>query len=95
MISARGDSGGGSRRDRLEPAHGLFLAAQPGECLRRVNFAREDPLLSAFLRGEEIPVESPSGYTAVLAGGVTVGFGKCSGGRLKNRYPKGLRLLSR
>ena len=60
-----------------------------------MNFAREDPLLSAFLRGEEIPVESPSGYTAVLAGGVTVGFGKCSGGRLKNRYPKGLRLLSR
>ena len=83
------------RRDRLEPVSGLFLAAQPGECLRRVNFAREDPLLSAFLRGEEIPVESPSGYTAVLAGGVTVGFGKCSGGRLKNRYPKGLRLLSR
>ena len=83
------------RGDRLEPAHGLFMAARAEECRRCVSFQREDPLLAAFLRGEEIPASGDNGYTAVLAGGVTVGYGKCSGGRLKNRYPKGLRLLSR
>ena len=31
------------------------------------------------------------GYTAVCVNGVVTGFGKASGGRLKNRYPKGLR----
>ncbi|HIW23220.1 MAG TPA: tRNA and rRNA cytosine-C5-methylase, partial [Candidatus Acutalibacter stercoravium] len=48
------------------------------------------PELLAFLRGEEIPCEG-KGYTAVCAGGVPTGFGKASGGRLKNHYPKGLR----
>ena len=33
------------------------------------------------------------GYTAVCVAGVTTGFGKASSGRLKNRYPKGLRNL--
>ncbi|MFQ7106095.1 MAG: methyltransferase RsmF C-terminal domain-like protein, partial [Neglectibacter timonensis] len=33
------------------------------------------------------------GYTAVCVSGVTTGFGKASGGKLKNKYPKGLRNL--
>ncbi len=31
------------------------------------------------------------GYTAVCVNGITIGFGKASNGRLKNKYPKGLR----
>ena len=46
----------------------------------------------AFLRGEEIDCDT-KGYTAVCVAGVTTGFGKASSGRLKNRYPKGLRNL--
>lgn len=47
-----------------------------------------------FLHGEEIGVpDGLKGYTAVCTGGLTLGFGKCSGGVLKNRYPKGLRNL--
>ena len=48
--------------------------------------------LAAFLRGEEI--EGPQegrGYCGVSVSGVVLGFGKLSGGRLKNHYPKGLR----
>jgi NOL1/NOP2/fmu family ribosome biogenesis protein len=52
-----------------------------------------DPRTAAFLRGEEIAVEGESGFTAVTVEGITCGFGKVSNGRLKNRYPKGLRLL--
>lgn len=37
-----------------------------------------------FLHGEEIGVpDGLKGYTAVCTGGLTLGFGKCSGGVLK------------
>lgn len=77
---------------RLEPAHGVFVSREAGDCRSLVDFAPEDPALAAYLRGEEIDCEC-AGYTAVCVNGVTVGFGKASGGRLKNRYPKGLRNL--
>lgn len=85
---------GEEKKNRLEPAHALFLAARPGELRRVVRLALDSPELAAFLRGEEI--EAPgtlSGFAGVAAGPVVVGFGKCAGGRLKNRYPKGLRNL--
>ncbi len=78
---------------RLEPSHALFQSADPTDCKRLVSLSPSDPKAVAFLRGEEIAVESPDGWTGVAVDGVMTGFGKVSGGRLKNRYPKGLRLL--
>ena len=55
----------------------------------------DDRRVQAFLHGEEIEADgSLKGFTAVQADGFTLGFGKCSGGMLKNRYPKGLRNLT-
>lgn len=77
---------------RLEPCHGAFLCRKAGECRSIVNFDADDPTLSAYLRGEEIPCDPfLRGYTAVCVCGVPLGFGKASNGRLKNKYPKGLR----
>lgn len=81
---------GECRGKRIEPAHGLFLAQDGAECRRKLTFEPEHPSLLAFLRGEEIEC-GENGYTAVCVNGVVTGFGKASGGRLKNRYPKGLR----
>lgn len=82
------------KKSRVEPAHALFLAARPQELTQVLDLAQGDPRLAAYLRGEEIEVEdSYSGYTGVAVEGILTGFGKCSGGRLKNRYPKGLRNL--
>ena len=78
---------------RLEPAHGAFLCRKKGECRQAVDFPPDSPELLAFLRGEEIDCGG-KGYTAVCVNGVATGFGKASGGRLKNRYPKGLRMRS-
>lgn len=78
---------------RLEPAHALFQSAQPSDCKRLLDFSRDDPRITAFLRGEELAVTAPDGWTGVAVDGVMTGFGKVAGGRLKNRYPKGLRLL--
>ena len=78
------------RNKRIEPAHGLFMSKAKGDCRRVLDFPSDDPDLTAFLRGEEIDC-AEQGYTAVCVSGVVTGFGKASSGRLKNRYPKGLR----
>ena len=58
-------------------------------------FQPESVSLAKFLHGEEI--EAPSGlekgYAAVKVQGFVTGFGKVSGGVIKNHYPKGLRNL--
>ncbi len=73
------------KKGRLEPAHGAFTAATSAACRRVAAFAPEDPMLRAFLHGEEIPFDGDNGYTAVAVAGTVCGFGKVSGGRLKNR----------
>lgn len=77
---------------RWEPSHGVFQSARKEECRQVLDLPWDAPELSAFLRGEEIDCDG-KGYTALCAGGVPTGFGKASGGRLKNHYPKGLRNL--
>lgn len=78
------------RGNRLEPAHGIFMSRRRAECRSVCALSWNSPELAAFLRGEELPF-SGQGYTAVCVGDVVLGFGKASEGRLKNRYPKGLR----
>ena len=79
------------KKDRLEPAHSLFAAALPADCLRRVDPA--DPL--PFLRGETVACDPAlSGFAAVTAAGAVCGFGKAVKGTLKNHYPKGLRIIN-
>jgi len=80
-------------RDRLEPEHGVFLSAKKDECRRVLDLPLSDPRITAFLHGEEILTDTEPGWTTVCVDGLPVGFGKSVGNRLKNRYPKGLRLL--
>lgn len=85
---------GGRGGERFEPGHALFMAAgiRPA-CVCGLPLA--SPELAAWLHGEEIaaPDGLPSGYVSVQAAGFPVGFGKNSGGRIKNHYPRGLRNL--
>lgn len=81
---------GECKAKRIEPTHGLFMSRTAEVCRQSVNFESDSPQLAAFLRGEEIDCDC-TGYTVVCVNGVVTGFGKASGGRLKNRYPKGLR----
>ena len=70
------------------------MAAKACECVSKVDFDVNSAEIKAFLHGEEVAVDNNiKGYTAVCVNGITTGFGKCSNGRLKNKYPKGLRLL--
>lgn len=80
------------KKNRIEPCHSLFMAAKKEQLKSYIDLEYHNPLLTKFYHGEEIDIPSNlKGFTAVLVEGVTTGFGKASGGTLKNRYPKGLR----
>ena len=83
---------GNIRKNRIEPAHALFLAAQENDLYKTIDFSSDSIEIEKFLRGEEIEVPSfLKGYTGVSVEHVVTGFGKASNGMLKNHYPKGLR----
>lgn len=82
------------KKNRVEPCHHAFTAAKAENCARHVDFDVKSAEIKKFLHGEEIEINSEvKGYTAICVNGITVGFGKASNGRLKNKYPKGLRTL--
>ncbi len=83
---------GETDRGRFIPAHAMFATpyiAVPNT----IDLQLSDPRLQKFLHGEEIEAEAKKGFARVCVEGIPLGFGKCSGGRLKNYYPKGLRTL--
>ncbi len=78
-------------KNRLEPCHAWFMTKRPSECRSLLSLTRDDVRAAAFLRGEAIPAPEVASWTAVAIDGIVCGFGKASGGILKNHYPKGLR----
>lgn len=77
---------------RYEPLHNAFTACDKDSAKNVLNLDINDEKLYKFLHGEEISADpSLKGYTLVCVNDIPLSFGKCSGGNLKNKYPKGLR----
>lgn len=91
-ILRAGVQAGTLKKNRFEPAHAMYMAQSPKNIKNVLDLNLDDTRIYDFLRGYEIDCDK-KGYIAVTVCGVTVGFGKASGGRLKNHYPKGLRIL--
>lgn len=77
------------KKNRLEPAHALALTFLPGETDRWVTVTQQEA--AAYLRGETLACGGQKGWTVPACEGYPLGFGKTSGGQMKNHYPKGLR----
>lgn len=83
---------GGIRTNRIEPSHALALAVSADAARWVQSYRPEAPETAAFLRGETIPAkEGSSGWGLVAVDGLPLGWGKASGGQIKNHLPKGLR----
>lgn len=80
---------GSVRKERFEPSHALALYLNP----QKVGYRYEISLREAekYLRGETFPAEGEKGWYLITTGGYSLGWGKLSGGIMKNHYPKGLR----
>ena len=49
--------------------------------------------MDAYMHGNTIPCTLEKGYYALCFQDIPFGFGKCDGQMMKNKIPKGLRLL--
>lgn len=95
-VVALGSALGEIRKGRIVPHH-HFYTAYGHRMKNRAVLDPNDSAVGAYLAGEEIAVsEALCGYCALLLAvgdtAVTLGGGKAVGSRLKNHYPKGLRV---
>ncbi len=82
---------GDMEKDRFVPAHALAHAFG-SSCTNTEQLTASDGRTAAYLRGEEIDaVTARGGWCVVCVDGFPLGWGKVSGTRVKNHYPKGLR----
>lgn len=73
-------------RPRFEPDHALALCAENGCRSFEVDYGAA----VAYLKGETLPCDLNGWYT-VSYEGLSMGWGKASGGVMKNHLPKGIR----
>ena len=72
------------------PDHALAMALPPQSGFPALTLDRGQAL--RYLAGEALTVpETLNGWMLAVYEGLSMGFGKASGGQLKNHYPKGLR----
>lgn len=80
---------GTMKKNRFEPAHALAMALKPQECARVISLSLEEA--GRYIHGETVPCATENGWALVTVNGLSIGWGKCVNGVVKNHYPKGLR----
>jgi len=80
------------KKNYILPHHQFFSAFGKG-FKNKLDLTPDDPRLLKYLHGEEISADVNNGYCAVSVSGAFFGGAKAVNGRLKNHYPKGLRIL--
>lgn len=77
------------RKNRFEPAHALAMTLIDKDTDRVRELTMEEA--GRYLRGESVSCGQERGWMLLVYEGYSIGFGKASGGQIKNHYPKGLR----
>ena len=77
-------------RNYIEPEHALAMALDRDMAARRMEL--DDAQARRYLAGEALPCDREKGWTLIQWRGLPLGWGKASGGQMKNHLPKGLRL---
>ncbi len=78
-------------KDRFEPSHSFALSLRPEEVKNVLNLAEGSRQATAYLMGETLPCDF-DGWALAAVNSAPLGWGKASGGILKNHLPKGLRI---
>ena len=79
------------KKGRFEPSHALALALNANDFKNTLSLSSDSSELTKYLHGEVIPCDT-DGWTVVLSDGFPIGWGKSSGGVLKNHFPKKYRV---
>ncbi|MBM3909255.1 MAG: RsmF rRNA methyltransferase first C-terminal domain-containing protein [Firmicutes bacterium] len=76
------------------PSHHLAHNLRIQDVKQNLNLTLDDSRLNRYLQGEEILADIEKGWILISVDGLPLGWGKASQGRIKNHYPKALRLLN-
>lgn len=80
------------KKGRFEPGHALAKAFSK-EAFKKIHELQlADADVIKYLKGETLVCDL-NGFVVVTCDGLPLGWGKCSGGVLKNKFPKGLRIF--
>lgn len=83
------------KKGRFEPSQALAMALRREEFSNTVSFSCEDGRTVRYLKGETISLEPEEdvkkGWCLVCVDGYPLGWAKCTGGTLKNKYYLGWR----
>lgn len=84
---------GDIKKKRFEPSGFFARGLEPSECGHWIDLELSDARVIKYLKCEtlEVPSELPDGWYIVGVCGHSLGWGKVSGGTLKNKYPSGWR----
>lgn len=83
-------------KGRFEPSNHFYTAvnfnlSQTNNCSKYIELTHEDVI--NYFKGNTLNIKCQKGYVALGYQGINVGYGKSDGNYIKNKYPKGLRLL--
>lgn len=85
---------GEMKKGRFEPSQALASAMIKGDYDFTLDLAIDDPNVVKYLKCESIDVDvEGDGYCLITTGGYSLGWCKTSGGRLKNKYLPGWRMM--
>lgn len=79
------------KKGRFEPSHALLCALSAQDIKNTLIFPLDADEIGRYLHGETLACDW-SGWGAVCVGEYPIGWGKASGGTLKNHFPKFMRL---
>jgi 16S rRNA C967 or C1407 C5-methylase (RsmB/RsmF family)/NOL1/NOP2/fmu family ribosome biogenesis protein len=85
---------GRARPGRFEPSAALATTLTPADAVRTVHFGDEDPALRAYLTGNTVQSPGPDGWSLVCWGRHPLGWGRRTGGVLKNALPEHARRMA-
>ena len=89
------------KKNRFEPSQSLALALDSASCPEAViRFEADDPAIARYLRGEVLEsadlegkcADPNDGWKLVCVESYPLGWGKLTGGRLKNHLGAGWRI---
>lgn len=78
-------------KNRFEPSHAFYMNEDISRLKKVVNVSFEQ--MNAFMHGLSLSYPCDKGFTGICFEGYPFGFGKSDGITIKNKIPKGLRLM--
>ncbi|MCI8286370.1 MAG: RNA methyltransferase [Lachnospiraceae bacterium] len=79
------------KKNRFEPSHALALALVPKAAAHRWEMKADSAEVMNYLKGQAFSAEGEKGWYLICVDDFGMGWGKLSGGMMKNHYPRGLR----